>query len=359
MLKKLILVSFMISILFLISCTEPTSSDPGTPFRLVESNRYYYNDTDSTWIPNYSDYYNYDDHNRLGTQIEIVPSNLNENNYVYTYDTISDVSPKEWFVYLGVKWIFDDHKYEFIYEDGKAVEIKALERVVDDIYENVLKIEYTYEGNLLVNEVLSLYGDSGWIEMGNVNWIYESSKLVECVSDSDRMLYIYSNGLLSEIQWYEGSNLSRREEFAFQNGYLKEKLIYSNPFTSMAEEPPGLSSKVVYEFDGIYLSSKNEYIWAGETAGWLDDIQTEFVYDIYGNMITEIEYYWYGGVFVPDDKTDYIYEEASGNYTDILRAMYPEMFYTGLDYQVIDPEPTPTKCFEADDKLLKLLEDRK
>ncbi|NOR45517.1 MAG: hypothetical protein GQ534_08015 [Candidatus Delongbacteria bacterium] len=354
MLKKSVLVMFIISMLFMMSCSDdPTSSDPtSNKDRVVELNYFWYSSLDSAWVKMTDGVYDYDIYDRLESTILTDIEESYVSTMEFNYKLPSDLFP-EYFM-IG------NTRINLTYDSGKTKEFTWMFLNEFDVYEEFVKTEYTYENNLLVSAVESYNDSKEWVEMNYESWAYESGRLVDYIeTDDERIIYRYENDKLIEKLKYDWMPewvwyIMEIEEYTYQNELLKEKIIFENISGEFEQ-----SRKEIYEYDGTHLISVlSEYYTGSE---WENSYKVEYGYDDRWNFVSRIEYDWdYAkNVFIPEYKYDFTYEEISGNFRDITKALNPELFYTGMSYDEIYFEPAPSKIDNKVKKVLELLEEKK
>ena len=355
MLKKSVLVMLIISMLFMMSCTDDGLSSNGEPLsnkdRVVEANYFAYSSLDSAWFKVSDVSYNYDIINRMVSSISTYYEDPDVSVMEFNY-RVSDIFPQ--YVTIG------NSKISLTYVSGKTKDLIWLFLNEFDVYEEFYKTEYTYENNLLVSATVSYNMSKEWIDLGSRNWIYESGRLVEFIEqDDDRIVYTYSNDKLIEkleYNWNGSWDLQKKEEYVYQDDLLKEKIEYQDNGGILQNY-----RKELYKFEESHLSVINEYYWSFSSSDWKNSVKIEYTFDDKWNMISRIEYDWdsTNEVFIPEYKYDFTYEEESGNLRDITKAMNPERFYTGMTDAEIYFEPVPSKIDNKVKKIIELWENRK
>lgn len=356
MLKKLVLVMFIISILFMVSCSDEDSStsseSTSNKDRVITGKSSFYHTIDSIWYDESDVAYNYDINNRMVSSISTYYEDPDVSVMEFEYRLPSDIFPQ--YFTIG------STRINLTYVSGKTKEFIWMFLNEFDVYEEFVKTEYTYENNLLISAVESYNDSKEWVEMNSESWAYESGRLVEYIeTDDDRIVYTYSNDKLIEkleYNWNGSWDLWKKEEYVYQNDLLKEKIQYQDNGGILQNY-----RKELYEFEESSLSVINEYYWSLSSSDWTNSIKIEYTYDDKWNMLSRVEYDWdsIDEVFIPEYKYDFTYEEESGNLRDISKAMNPEMFYTGLSEEEIYFEPGPSKIDNKVKKVLELLEEKK
>jgi hypothetical protein len=111
------------------------------------------------------------------------------------------------------------------------------------------------------------------------------------------------------------------------------------------------------------LISINEYSWNDISSDFEKYSKNEFAYDGDWNVLSEIESFWdlIEEVYVFDGKVEFTYENESGNYIDIDKAMSPNKYYTGMTDSEMIHLPMPSKNYGNDKikKIMELLEKRR
>ncbi|MDA3838716.1 MAG: hypothetical protein PF574_07015 [Candidatus Delongbacteria bacterium] len=363
MLKKLMVVAFIFSMLLMVSCSDDSTSvgANSVSFRITDIHSASYDKLDSIWVANSDQLYNYDVNDRVDGSFKTYTASSTQYLEELTYSSLSDVRPltySRYSEYVADK-MMGDFKLDFIYEDGKTKVLMM--SVLDELgaYQNVVKTVYAYENEMLVSAIdSSFWSGENWDEAGRQNWTYVGGRLVEYISSFEQIEYVYENDNLTEKLYYDdwsGSlELQQKEEFVYENGILKEKLTYRNNEIELE-----LSRKETYEYEGSHLSAIYQSEW--EEIEWVAHYKTGFDYDSNGNLIAQIEYDWDSleEVYVLDYKTEFTYEEESGNSLDVSKAMSPESFYTGMSEIEIFDYSMPSKVDNKVDKFIKLLEKQK
>ena len=359
MLKKSVLVMFVISMLFMMSCTDDPTGDNTTSSRITDINEFSYNPLDSTWVSKRNLNYTYEN-DRIVATVTTTNGSSGITLEDFSYSTLSDVMPLEFSHYEineTEKTLLDSLKFGLTYEDGKTKEVIMSIPDPFGIYHPFRKMDYHYENGMLVSGKDSIAFEV-WMENGSYTWTYSAGRPDEFISEDDEKIeYVYTNDLLTEKYVYEWSGtwvLGEKEEFTYDNGVLIEKLQYLDNGGILEK-----NRQYLYTYDGNYPSVIAENYWV--STGWRNSDKTDFEYDGNRNMISMIEYYWNSIEvgYIPDDKIEFIYEEASGNYRDIFRAMNPELFYTGMSDHELPINPLPTKAGSKMEKVLELLDERR
>ncbi|NOR45518.1 MAG: hypothetical protein GQ534_08020 [Candidatus Delongbacteria bacterium] len=357
MLKKSVLVMFIISMLFMMSCSDdPTSSDPVTAYRMVERNDFDYEPATNTWILSSEWNLDYDTFGRIEFDYGIDYYDGDQEQETFAYDNTSTVLPSEFINYDDAKdWIIDERAV-FTYENGKVKEA-IQEYYLEGNIAASIKIEYTYENSLLTSFIIYEDNAGVWEKTSEKTWAYTSGQLTEYInaySDgySNKSTYSYENDKLSEMIEYDwnvvGWELYNKSVYSYEDGKLKEVVDYQYYNSEWR-----IKNKTISLYTNEHLSSEITSLWDDYEQVLKNYWKTGFEYDENWNIVAYIYYDWDGGMneYVLSFKTEFIYEKAHGNYRDILKVMNPDIFYTGL--MMFPDEVMPSKGLDKDTRFFE------
>jgi hypothetical protein len=283
MLKKSMVVSFMISMLLIMSCSDdPTSSDPVTAYRMVERNNYEYEPATSTWIPSSEWNLDYDVYGRIELDYGIDFYDGDQYQDSISYDNTSTVLPKEFISYDDGKEMVMNSRSVYTYENGKAKEVLQY-FYFGGVVVASQKTVVTYENNLLTSVIRYDDNDGIWEMTWEKTWTYTSGLLTEYTNFytdgyGNKSTYTYSNGVLSEIIEYDwnvvGWELYDKSVYTYEDGKLKEVMDYDYYNSDW-----NIGDKTIYLYTNGYLSSETTSSWNDYEQVWKDRWKTGFEYD--------------------------------------------------------------------------------
>jgi hypothetical protein len=151
------------------------------------------------------------------------------------------------------------------------------------------KTTFTYNSDGTVNKISSYYYSTTWILSAEMTDTYSSGKLLQ-----------------SSIIGYNGTSTSESKYiYSYTGDELKDEIhSYKQTGGTWVE-----SYKNVYTYTAGKISNITEYYKSGTT--WTLSSSTDFTYDSDGNLIKESS---------PPDRTEYVYEDGSGNYLLLTNA---------------------------------------
>lgn len=199
---------------------------------------------------------------------------------------------------------------KFYRDDKGNVVLNQWYQIIDFVFNNTAKIEYTYDDNGNLIERINYQNYGKMQKQGHMKYYYNENNLLT----KKELLYVWDDSVW-EYSEYEYDD----------NGRLLSETITDTGIVSGGK--PGVKQKLQYTYNGDGFLERVLTLIINETGNLIESQKTEYSYDAAGNL-TEVNDYLNKGGYLPAGRVKYIYD---------LEVSADDVVYPFKDIDPLDP----------------------